>query len=300
MATALIPIPELDSDPTEVAVSWQVITRLGHHVVFATPSGKAAQCDRLMITGEGLDPWGFIPGLRRVVAIGQVLRANRPAREAYAAMQRSPEFRSPVPWREIDLDRCDGVLLPGGHRARGMRAYLESDVLQGVVVEAFRRGMPVAAVCHGVLLAARSVDSRTGRSVLHGRRTTGLPWSMERTAWRIARVTRFWDRDYYRTYTEQPGQPAGYRSVQQEVERALARPQDFSDVDPSDRLRSSGRHRDSFDDERPAYVVQDGSYLSARWPGDVNTFAKRFAEMLSRVDGKTAGGAPSLSVAPGG
>ncbi len=33
-------------------------------------------------------------------------------------------------------------------------------------------------------------------------------------------------------------------------------------------------------DERPAFVVRDGNYLSARWPGDVHTFARRFAEML--------------------
>ena len=48
----------------------------------------------------------------------------------------------------------------------------------------------------------------------------GLTWSLERTAWQIARITRFWDRDYYRSYTEQPGQPAGYMSVQAEVTRA--------------------------------------------------------------------------------
>ena len=72
-----------------------------------------------------------------------------------------------------------------------------------------RRSKPVGAICHGVLAAARSIDPTSGRSVLHGRRTTALTWQLERTAWMIARRTRFWDPDYYRTYIEQPGQPPG-------------------------------------------------------------------------------------------
>lgn len=39
MGTVLIPIPDRDFDPTEVAVSWRVLTRDGHRVVFATESG---------------------------------------------------------------------------------------------------------------------------------------------------------------------------------------------------------------------------------------------------------------------
>jgi len=55
-----------------------------------------------------------------------------------------------------------------------MRGYIDSDTLQRLVVEAFARGLVVAAICHGVLLAARTVDPATGRSVLHGRKTTAL------------------------------------------------------------------------------------------------------------------------------
>ena len=83
--------------------------------------------------------------------------------------------------------------------------------------------------------------------------------------------------------TEVPGQPAGYLSVQQEVTRALRSPADFSDVvpgTPDAALKSSGRARDTMDDERPAYVVEDGTYISARWPGDVHTFAKRLSAVL--------------------
>ena len=37
MATVLIPMLSKHFDPTEVAVSWKVLKRLGHSVVFATP-----------------------------------------------------------------------------------------------------------------------------------------------------------------------------------------------------------------------------------------------------------------------
>ena len=283
MAVVLIPLPQLDADPTEVAVSWAVLTRAGHDVVFATPSGAPATCDELMVTGRGLDPWGWVPGLSHLVGVGRVLRADGGARADHAALVRDTSFRSPLRWDGIGGLRFDGLLLPGGHRARGMRTYLESPLLQSVVVGAFRDHRPVAAVCHGVLLAARSTDPATGRSVLSGRRTTALTWTLERRAWHVARVTRFWDAGYYRTYVEAPGQPAGWMSVQAEVTRCLARPEDFCDVAPAapDAARkTSGRARDTDTDAGPAFVVRDGNYVSARWPGDVHTFAREFASQL--------------------
>jgi putative intracellular protease/amidase len=283
VGTVLIPLPALDFDPTEVAVSWAVLRRLGHAVEFATPDGAPARPDDLMVTGRGLDPWGFVPGLDHVVGVGRALRADA---RGLADLVRAPEFVRPSPWERIDVAAVDGLILPGGHRARGMRPYLESVLLQSKVVQAFDRRLPVGAICHGVLLAARSTDPGTGRSVLYGRATTALTWALEQKAWRVARVTRFWDGDYYRTYREARGEAPGYWSVQQEVTRALARPEDFRDVDPSGanaRRQSSGRARDSFEDGRPAFVVEDGNYVSARWPGDAHTFARLFAGVLDRA-----------------
>ena len=93
-----------------------------------------------------------------------------------------------------------------------------------------------------------------------------------------------WDPAYYRTYLEQPGQSAGYASVEFEVRRALASPDDFLDVPASamDHFRkASGLFRDSADDARAAFVVQDGNYVSARWPGDVHAFAQTFVAVLA-------------------
>ncbi len=286
MSRVLIPLPALDFDPTEAAVSWKVLTDAGHQVSFATPTGARPTADPSMITGVGLDPWGWAPGLRHLVAMGRILRADTAGRNAYGEMSASIEFNHPIGWRNIDLDEFDGLLLPGGHHAPGMRPYLESRLLQQVVVDAIHREMPLAAICHGVLLAARSIDPETGRSILHGRKTTSLTWHQEHLASRIGRVVRFWEPDYYRTYPDDPGQPSGYMSVQAEVTRNLAGPDDYVDVDPHEpdaRIKNDGRHRDSLDDEGPAHVVIDGNYVSARWPGDAHTFAKRFSAILDRV-----------------
>jgi putative intracellular protease/amidase len=283
MARVLIPLPARDFDPSEAAVSWQVLSNAGHVVSFATPDGGPAVADDMMLSGEGLDLWGALPLLRKLPLIGLLMRANRDARNVYAAMITDPDYSKPLRWDSVDPASFDALLLPGGHRARGMRDYLESATLQRHVADFFDAQKPVAAICHGVLLAARSHSARTGRSVLYGYKTTALTWALENSAWKLARITRFWDPNYYRTYLEQAGEPDGYMSVQQEVTRALATPAAFLDVpkaDPDYRRKTSGLQRDSMDDARPAFVVQDRNYISARWPGDVHTFAKAFAGLL--------------------
>lgn len=285
MARVLVLLPARDFDPSEAAVSWRMLASAGHTVIFATPDGRPAVADDMMLTGRGLDPWGAIPLLRNLPLIGLLMRANRDARKAYAEMIADPNYLAPQRWDAVDAAAYDALLLPGGHRARGMRAYLESEILHDIVAHFFDAEKPVAAICHGVLLAARSRSRRTGHSVLRGYQTTALTWAFENSAWSVGRITRFWDPDYYRTYPEQSGQPKGFMSVQQEVTRALARPEDFRDVprtDPHFRRKTSGLQRDSNDNEMPAFVVRDRNYVSARWPGDVHTFAKTFAGMLKQ------------------
>jgi protease I len=53
MTTLLMPLPDSDFDPTESGVPWCTMRDHGHHVVFATPSGRTARADPKMVTGEG-------------------------------------------------------------------------------------------------------------------------------------------------------------------------------------------------------------------------------------------------------
>lgn len=282
MAHILCPLPSRDFDPSEVGVTWKVLTAMGHRVTFATPDGLPAACDPIMISGRGLDPWSNVPVLGKIRILGLMLRANKAARTAYRAMTQDAAFLHPIRWTAIDVSKFDGLFLGGGHRARGMREYLESPILQGVIASFFAMNKPVGAICHGVLLAARSTQE-SGKSVLYGRKTTSLTWVQEKTASAFAHVGRFWDRNYYRTYIEEPGQTEGFLSVQQEVTRALEKPTDFVDVpgsDPLFKVKTSGLSRDTAEDDRPAWVVRDGNYLSARWPGDVHTFARDLGRLL--------------------
>ena len=74
----------------------------------------------------------------------------------------------------LDTAAFDGLLLPGGH-APGTRQYLGSPSLREQVARFWALGRPVGAICHGVLVLARTRDPATGRSVLSGCRTTCLP-----------------------------------------------------------------------------------------------------------------------------
>ena len=78
------------------------------------------------------------------------------------------------------------------------------------------------------------------------------------TAWKLGR--------YYRTYDAY---------VEEEVSAALA--------DPSRQFERGPRvltQRGTDTDDSPAFVVEDGAYVSARWPGDAYLFAKK---MLARM-----------------
>lgn len=283
MAKILVPLPALDCDPTETAIPWQVLTKLGHEIVFATPEGAPSEPDDIMLTGRGLDLWGWIPGLRRFPLVGRLLAANKDARRAFQEMRSTAAFRAPLRWDEIGASPFDGLILPGGHRARGIRPYLESPEIQDAVVAFFSADKPIGAICHGALIPARSINPETQRSVLFGRKTTSLTWQLERTGAKVGRIMRFWDPHYYRTYLEEDDQPPGYMSVEHEIIRSLEHPTDYLDVPPEAkdyRRKTSGLARDTMKDQSASWVVQDRNYVTARWPGDAHAFAMRFAGLL--------------------
>lgn len=244
----LIPIPSTDFDPTEVAVSWKILSEKGIAITFATPNGKPANGDPRMLTGKGLG------------ILAPLLMADANGITAYNEMTKSSEFLNPLKWVDLQSKDFDGIVLPGGH-AQGMKEYLESSLLQKLIVEFFLANKLIGAICHGTVLAARSTKP-DGKSVLFGRKTTSLLKSQELAAWSL---TCLWLKNYYRTYPE---------TVQSEVTRSLANPDDF-------KAGPNSLKRDSLDHLEYGFVVEYKNYISARWPGDAHQFATKIADYLA-------------------
>ncbi len=240
-----MPLPDRDFDVTEVAVPWRLAVDAGHEVVIATEDGASPGADPRLLTG---------------VLFGKLGAADEP-KQFYDELSREPTFTRPARWRDVATDDVDGLILAGGH-APGMKQYLGSAALHAQIAAFWATGRPVGAICHGVLVLARAKDA-AGKSVLAASTTTCLPKYMERSAFLLT----FWKLGrYYRTY------PA---YVEDEVKAALA--------DPATQFVRGPRtvsQRGTADDDGPAFVVEDGRYVSARWPGDAYKFARRFLARL--------------------
>jgi protease I len=241
MAHILFLLPQTEFDPTEVAVPWKAWSDAGHNITFATETGNAAVCDQITLTGKGLP----------ILARSMVARQEN--RTLYDEMAKSAAYRSPKRWADVRADDYDAFHFPGGH-APGMKPYLESLEVRDIARGAFAANKPVAAICHGVVLLARA-------GVLQGRKTTALNNKMEGLA---VFLTKGALGNHYRTYPE---------SVEDEVRGLLGHSGDFDPGPTIPRFASATKPDVGF-------VVEDGNYVSARWPGDAWTLAKR---MLTRL-----------------
>lgn len=203
---------------------------------------RDAGYDVVFATEEGATP-AADPLLITGVVFGK-LGAKPEAIAIYRELEQDPRFLAPLRWRDLDPADYDGLFLAGGH-APGMKQYLGSELLAEKIAAFWALGRPVGAICHGVIPLARA-------GVLSGRRTTCLPKYMERSAYFLT----FWKRGrYYRTYDAY---------VEEEVRAALG---DGEFV----------RGPRSF---KNAFVVEDGTYVSARWPGDSYLIAQKMIANL--------------------
>ncbi|WP_353108152.1 type 1 glutamine amidotransferase domain-containing protein [Gordonia sp. (in: high G+C Gram-positive bacteria)] len=249
----VIVLPSSGYDPTESAIPWKALKDSGIDVRFATPNGHPAYADERLVEG------GFS-------VLSSLLMTRNGALEAYREMIADECFLSPNRYNGIDHGSISGVFVPGGH-ASGMKTMLESRSAQELFANAILAGKPCAAVCHGVLLAARAKDPATGLSVLHRRHTTAVTSLFELSAWA---ATWPWLGNYYRTYN---------RTVQHEVVAALAQRNQFH-VGPK------MPRRDALGSIDRGFTVIDQNYISGRWPGDCFRLAEQFRDLVLEFDEK--------------
>jgi len=95
----IFPIPTYGFDPTEVAIPWKIFSDKNIEVVFATPKGKKAQADSVMLTGAKLGIWK------------SVLRAREDAVKAYNAMTKTKAFCRPIKYSAINEIEYDALYL---------------------------------------------------------------------------------------------------------------------------------------------------------------------------------------------
>lgn len=248
MKEILMPISSEDFDPSEASIAWKVLKQNGISIRFSSEDGKPGNPDRRMMTGEGLGIWK------------KILMARNDAIDACKEMMESQEFRKPILHSDISEKDFHGIMLHGGH-APGIKRYLESEILQKKITDFMRAEKPIGAICHGVLLAARSLRE-DGRSILFGKRCTCLLKSQETAA---HNMTRLWLGSYYRTYPE--------TTTQAEVISFLRSREDFEEG-------PSPMFRDSMEKLHYGFTVQDGNILTARWPGDAYSYSLRYLSML--------------------
>jgi putative intracellular protease/amidase len=237
----LIPLPDRDFDPTETAAPWKECVQRGWRTTFATENGLVPEADPRLLMGFVRGPLG----------------AGSKGLSDYKAMTSSPEYQKPIKYSEINVADFDALLLAGGH-APGMKQFLENKVVQDKTAQFMTQEKCVGAICHGLLVLARSMDPETGRSVLYDYRTTSLTKLLEK----IGYASTFWLLGRrFRTYDAY---------VEDEVRAALK----------DSRQYSSGLI------PFPHVVVDRNLVTSRYWLFDAAAYARKFADVVQARFGR--------------
>jgi putative intracellular protease/amidase len=261
----IIPMADYGHDPTETAVPYQIFTKAGFTVSFATESGKSPRCDEMMLSG----------------VTGALLGAEKPAKKAYANMigtgsidETKGSLGRPFSWTDpnFSLSDYDLVFLPGGHE-KGVRQLIDAEPIHKQLQIYFpltqKAGSGnkkvLAAICHGVQVLAYTPDLEVkDKSIIHACKTTALPSFMEST---IYAVTNPFLGDYYKTYGK------GTPDVEEYVKEGLD--------DPGKQFVQGPRW---WGMGTPMTVEDDVyRYVSGRFPPDAAKVAERAVEMVTEA-----------------
>lgn len=231
----LMPLPDYDFDPTEASIPWLACHDLGWTVEFSTEHGKIAQADPHKLKGP-------LPGL---------LSASAAGKAAYRQMSQDSAYQTPIPYQDIDPESFQALILPGGDGLR-MRQYLENPTLQEKVFQFWQNDILIGAICHGILVLARTINPHNGHSIIYGYKVTAPPKSV----------------DLFAFYADKWVVKHGYimypKCVMDEVKQNLEHPEDLT--------KGPGF--------LTPYAISDRNIVSARTYVDAEVFATRFTEAL--------------------
>ncbi len=240
----LILLPENGNDPGETAIPYARFKQAGYDVVFATASGKAGHPDTLSFRSP-------------------LLKASRPDAEgkaAFAQMMASKEHQRPVTFAQA-LARNDfaALYVPGGE-GPGMLPFLDDERAHAIVRKFYARQLPAAFLCHGGLMAARTINPATGKSVIAGEKVTTIPKNAERLG-----IAAFLGSGRPRVYGALGGNYAA-----DEMARAAGNG-NFVQPELGLKFRDPGDRRN---------VVSSGNQVFGGGPWDARPFAEQFVELL--------------------
>jgi len=227
----LMPLPDYDFDPTEASIPWLACQTMGWAVEFSTEHGNIAQADPNKLKG--------------------LLRASAAARAAYKKMYENPAYQAPIPYKDINPESYHGLLLPGGDGLR-MSQYFESQILQEKVLQLWQKDILIGAICHGMLVLARTIVPQTNHSVLYGYKVTALPRSLDLFAYR---ADKWLVKHGYIMYP---------KCVMEEVQQNLEHSEDL--------IKGPGF--------LTPFAFIDRNLISARWYLDADVFAQHFTQAM--------------------
>jgi len=230
-----MPLPDRGFDPTEASIPWKACVTQGWKVTISTEHGSIAEADLYKLKGP-------LPGL---------MSAGANAQAAYQEMTKDSSYLKPIPYNEIKAEAYQALLLPGGD-ALGMRQYLDNQELRSKVFQFWQQGKLIGAMCHGVLVLARTIDPQTGRSVLYGHKVTAPPKTLDRFAFQ------------FDNWLLKRGYIMYSSCAADEVRACLEHAEDLA----------------SGPGFLTPYAISDGNLVTSRWYHDAEVFADRFTSEL--------------------